>query len=235
MGGLEVDDELALTGNLVASLGDRVRRAFPDVEVEIKFSLANGESAKEVLARLVPVWQDSKEFVVDYVRDGESSMRPRYVIVDGVEHSEFIYAGQPVVKMKKHEVVYSGDIPVMVSSEVFHEGDAAIYWIQENQESLAYELDKHRAKVFLLSRRTGDVYSAAITVCKIDNEQQTQLEVEYFGSAGDLPSDVETIVQMVASTGMAIADLSDGAHVTTETKYEFVSRVVDSKEKEKEK
>jgi hypothetical protein len=221
-------DGLAAAGGLVSELFRRgiVERQHPRFEVETKLAIGSVGGPEELLASFAVA---GHRFAVDAVTDGRTAVEPVYTVIGGTEYSYFDYRGSPLVKVKEHQVAHHRGQPVMVSTEDFLEGAAAVAWRAEMADSdLIGPLSKQRAKVFLVERAAGFVFSAAVTVCTWSGREQRQFELEYHASPSSMPP--MSLHDLGDTTVAATQALMQQADVpvapTTETKLQFLKGAI---------
>lgn len=198
---------LAARGRLLESLRDALHRSEPELELEAKLTVVHDADDPRVLLDLaLPVGADLGDVLVD--RCGVTAeMTPRYYVGDGVEYSRFVYEGSELLKIKRHDVVDVGGMPVMRSEETFEHDPARIDALVAGPgiEPVG-SMTKRRAKHFLFDTGTGRAYSAAATVCTHEGRYQRQLEIEYYGDAhlpplhghvGSIAEDVAALARRV--------------------------------------
>ncbi|WP_431230465.1 hypothetical protein [Paenarthrobacter nicotinovorans] len=225
-------EQLAEVGQLVGSLREQGRliRHNDETEVEVKFAVDDERTdPADILSDVVSGLVD-ESVLIDHVRDGQTVAYPSYQTADDVEYSSFIYDGQLHIKIKKHSVAKSADLPIMVSSERFLIGESAVEWLAVNSTQAVGQLEKHRAKAFVVDQNSETVFSIAVTVCLHKKAVQRQVEVEYYASLdGTMPRNVQSLVGLVADMGRVISRNSALALApTTETKFEFLTNALGS-------
>ena len=205
--------------------GKKIQKFAQEWEYEIKLDFTNFRDIKEVNTVVSTCLDGQDKYYVNHCST-ESDYEVCYFerTDTSEEYSVFIYEGKPMLKCKKHSILYWRNIPIFKSTERFEYNYADIEEIILNSNAIfkGY-MRKQRCKDFILDVDSGLIFSSAVTRCMAKGAEQYQYEIEYYGHFECEESITEELIcNSLIHLAMIVSNINEGEFkVSKQTKLEF--------------
>ncbi|MBI4434514.1 hypothetical protein HY635_01735 [Candidatus Uhrbacteria bacterium] len=242
--------------SIIAKITDHnFTKEFKRFEYETKFSIATRKNALAFLRDVERCFRAPSHFLLVRIAGGDKLVtRVSFFVRNNREYSYFVYRRARMLKVKRHDVMMRGGLPIFKNEESLlidcrdfadklhhlrHRFVRHSYRLVDlgplmrrlrfNPTTRVGEMIKTRVKDFVLDTRDGRVYAVAVTFCASRGRTQKQLEVEYAGYIAGVPgrtanSEREIVARTVELSKYIQNCLPAMLTLSTERKYTFVTR-----------
>ncbi|MFD1956888.1 hypothetical protein ACFSL6_22605 [Paenibacillus thailandensis] len=220
-----------MIGNRGFSQKRKSGRELSGNEYEIKFEFHHKNlELRDYLTEIENALYGNEQYIIDPVQT-VSTMNTHFFmdIENNTEYSVFNYDGQLMLKIKKHQLLEYGRMPVYANVETFqYEKNRIRHILEQPHVRYVGTMTKNRIKDFLMNNHDGRIYSLAVTICEANDRFQYQFEIEYNGYSSQRESILEDEDLLIGKLVQVGEDIYSSANAfmkpSRERKYEFVTK-----------